>query len=91
MEVSADNAEYLLSTFPQYFHRMETPARGSASQGPDAGVLAAPVRDILPAIRSGEYDGEIAFLQRAEEAGKGRVTVLSALQDRARVLAAEGA
>ena len=87
VEVSEADARYLTSTFPGYFDRMARASQGSGSLG----LLASPVRDILPAIRSGEYDGDIAALVAAEQAGAGRATVLSALNARARQIVSEGA
>lgn len=91
-EVSEADARYLCETFPGYFDRMARPATASSaapSRAPVAGgLLASPVRDILPAIRSGEHDGEIAALVAAENAGQARATVLAALDTRARMVAA---
>lgn len=86
VEVSAADAAYLCATFPGYFDRMAVPGhRGAPVAG---GLLSGSVRAILPAVRSGDYDGDLGQLLNAERAGKGRATVLQAIEDRARKLAA---
>lgn len=97
-DVSAEDAEYLLSTFPADFHAVAEPkpepapvkqerAAYTADRIQPAGpavILNGPVRDLRPAIESGDYDDCLAGLIRAEEAGDNRVTVLRALKARAR-------
>ncbi len=85
-EVSEADARYLCETFPGYFDRMARSGHRGASVA--GGLLSGPVRAILPAVRSGEFDGDLGQLLNAEQAGKGRATVLQAIEDRARKLAA---
>jgi hypothetical protein len=84
-EISAEDADYLTSTFPAYFDRMALP--GTARTLAPVEALDGPVRALAPAVEAGAYDDCIAALIAAERAGAARKTLLRALKARARHLA----